>query len=248
MSWVSVCAVTMMIGTMLAARISRHTSNPCRSGRRRSSSTRSNEPAGERRQALGAVGRLVHRVALVLERERQGQADLVVVLDEQQRVHGASIVPGHCHTGPVTALHWPRLARLPRLRLRTKVSVFFALLALVATVSLSTVTYTLARSSLLDQRTSAAESLAVSNARKVFEQLRAGGFTEDQKFQDIVRPEPDGFNLAHAGGTTFTADADAADAFPGALGRRRGQRRLGHPALPLRRPALPRASASPCRR
>ncbi len=109
------------------------------------------------------------------------------------------------------------LARLPRLRLRTKVSVFFALLALVATVSLSTVTYTLARSSLLDQRTSAAESLAVSNARKVFEQLRAGGFTEDQKFQDIVRPEPDGFNLAHAGGTTFTADADAADAFPGAL-------------------------------
>ena len=113
--------------------------------------------------------------------------------------------------------HWPRLARLPRLRLRTKVSVFFALLALVATVSLSTVTYTLARSSLLDQRTSAAESLAVSNARKVFDQLRAGGFTEDQKFQDIVRPEPDGFNLAHAGGTTFTADADAADAFPGAL-------------------------------
>src|SRR6476659_6992322 len=80
----------------------------------------------------------------------------------------------------VTVLHWPRLARLPRLRLRTKVSVFFALLALVATVSLSTVTYTLARSSLLDQRTSAAESLAVSNARKVFEQLRAGGFTEDQ--------------------------------------------------------------------
>ena len=99
----------------------------------------------------------------------------------------------------MTPRHWPRSARLPRLRLRTKVSVFFALLALVATVSLSTVTYTLARSSLLDQRTSAAESLAVSNARKVFDQLRAGGFTEDQKFQDIVRPEPDGFNLAHAG-------------------------------------------------
>ena len=54
----------------------------------------------------------------------------------------------------------------------------------------------------------------MSNARKVFDQLRAGGFTEDQIFEDIVRPEPDGFNLAHAGGTTFTADADAADAFP----------------------------------
>src|SRR4051812_44088367 len=71
----------------------------------------------------------------------------------------------------VTPRHWRRSSSLPRLRLRTKVSVFFALLALIATVSLSTVTYTLARSSLLDQRTRAAESLAVSNARKVFDQL-----------------------------------------------------------------------------
>ena len=117
----------------------------------------------------------------------------------------------------MSALHWPRRTPLPRLRLRTKVSLFFGLLALVASVSLAAVTYTLARSSLLDQRTRAAEALAISNARKVYDQLRAGGFNEDQIFEDIVRPEQDGFNLAHAEGVTFTADASAADAFPAAL-------------------------------
>lgn len=93
-------------------------------------------------------------------------------------------------------------------------SLFFGLLALVASVSLSTVTYTLARSSLLDQRTKSAEQLAVSNARKVFDQLRAGGFDEEHIFEDIVRPEQDGINLAHAGGVTFASEAGAVDAFP----------------------------------
>ena len=39
----------------------------------------------ERRQTVGAVGGLADLVALVLQRQRQGQADPVVVFDEQQR-------------------------------------------------------------------------------------------------------------------------------------------------------------------
>ena len=45
---------------------------------------------GERFEARAAVGRLVDHVPFVLEREAQGEPDLVVVLDEQQRVHSAT--------------------------------------------------------------------------------------------------------------------------------------------------------------
>ncbi len=40
--------------------------------------------AVERGQSLGAVRCLAHRVPLVFERQRQRQADRVVVFDEQQ--------------------------------------------------------------------------------------------------------------------------------------------------------------------
>ena len=52
-------------------------------------------PLGERGQAGRPVGRLAHPVALVLEGHRQRQADLVVVLDEQQGVHSGAILPSH---------------------------------------------------------------------------------------------------------------------------------------------------------
>ena len=42
----------------------------------------------EGRQSVGAVGGLADRISLVLEGEGQGEADSVVVLDEQQRFHG----------------------------------------------------------------------------------------------------------------------------------------------------------------
>ncbi len=84
MSWVSVCAVIMMIGTMLSARSARHTSKPDMPGKRRSSSTRSGGDRSELVETVLTVGCLADLVALVLERHRQRQADSVVVFDEQQ--------------------------------------------------------------------------------------------------------------------------------------------------------------------
>ena len=48
------------------------------------------------------------------------------------------------------------------MRLRTKVSLLFGIIALIATVSLTVVTYAFARSSLLEQR----EELARTQARQ----------------------------------------------------------------------------------
>ena len=47
------------------------------------------------------------------------------------------------------------------MRLRTKVTLFFGMIALIATVSLTVVTYAFARSSLLEQRTEVARQQAV---------------------------------------------------------------------------------------
>ena len=112
-SYVSVWAVTMMIGTMLLARIVRQTSNPPMSGRRRSSSTRSGSCAANMSRPVLPSAASPHVVALVLEREGEREADRVVVLDEQQRSH-PSIMPqprssadsvteiAHKASGPVT--------------------------------------------------------------------------------------------------------------------------------------------------
>src|SRR4029434_8641231 len=68
-----------------------------------------------------------------------------------------------CHTGNV-------LGRRP-MRLRTKVSLLFGVIALVATVTLTAVTYAFARNSLLEQRTELASRQGVSNAQRVLNQL-----------------------------------------------------------------------------
>ena len=60
------------------------------------------------------------------------------------------------------------------MRLRTKVSLLFGVIALIATVSLTVVTYAFARSSLLEQRWELARTQAVSNALRVRERLRSG--------------------------------------------------------------------------
>src|SRR5262245_2582770 len=62
------------------------------------------------------------------------------------------------------------LRRRP-MRLRTKVTLFFGLIALVATVTLTVVTYAFARDSLLDQRAEVARQQAVLNALEVRERL-----------------------------------------------------------------------------
>ncbi|MET0457673.1 MAG: HAMP domain-containing sensor histidine kinase [Ilumatobacteraceae bacterium] len=78
------------------------------------------------------------------------------------------------------------------MRLRTKVTLFFGLIALIATVTLTVVTYAFARSSLLEQRSEVARQQAVLNAQRVRDALRTGteGFAEF--FQDI-RTERGGF-------------------------------------------------------
>jgi two-component system, OmpR family, sensor histidine kinase MtrB len=59
------------------------------------------------------------------------------------------------------------------LRLRARVTLFFALTALAASLGLAVVTYAVARNYLLDQRVSTAQSQAYNNAKAVRDELRA---------------------------------------------------------------------------
>src|SRR5829696_6529065 len=96
------------------------------------------------------------------------------------------------------------------MRLRTKVSLFFGMIALIATVSLTVVTYAFARSSLLEQRDELARTQGVSNALRVREQLRSGSSPGD--WFPNLRVESGGFAAAtfdSAGGVV--ADAIATD-------------------------------------
>ena len=79
------------------------------------------------------------------------------------------------------------------MRLRTKVTLVFGLIALVATVVLTVVTYAFARSSLLDQRIDVARSQAVANAARVRDQLR---FADVDSVARLLRQRPD----PHRGG------------------------------------------------
>jgi two-component system, OmpR family, sensor histidine kinase MtrB len=79
------------------------------------------------------------------------------------------------------------------MRLRTKVTLFFGLIALVATVTLTVVTYTYARESLLDQRAEVARQQAVLNAVRVRDQLRTGQEGFGEWFPTNVRVEPGGY-------------------------------------------------------
>jgi len=59
------------------------------------------------------------------------------------------------------------------LRLRTRVTLFFSLSSLIASLGLAVVTYAIARNYLLDQRITSAQSQAFSNAKSVRDELRA---------------------------------------------------------------------------
>lgn len=94
------------------------------------------------------------------------------------------------------------------MRLRTKVTLFFGLIALVATVSLTIATYAFARTSLIDQRTEVARQQAVLNANGVRDQLLFTPETLGAFFRTSLRPEPDGFAVARlADGDQFVTDA-----------------------------------------
>ena len=97
------------------------------------------------------------------------------------------------------------MARDRSLRLRTRVTLFFALIALFAGLVLIGVTYGFARNNLLDDRTDSATQQTFENAQDVAEQLDTA-LTDaepntriDDFFDDVLRTEPDGFAVLGAG-------------------------------------------------
>jgi signal transduction histidine kinase len=100
------------------------------------------------------------------------------------------------------------------MRLRTKVSLLFGVIALIATVSLTVVTYAFARSSLLEQRNELARTQGISNALRVREQLRSGASPEE--WFPNLRVESGGFAAAILGSdeTTVTDFQYSYEDFP----------------------------------
>ena len=79
------------------------------------------------------------------------------------------------------------------MRLRTRVTLFFSLATLLASLSLGVVTYLVARSYLLDQRTSVAKSQAFLNAKSVRDELSAAPDTVGDFVVEQLRTEGEGF-------------------------------------------------------
>jgi signal transduction histidine kinase len=97
-----------------------------------------------------------------------------------------------------------RSLSLRTMPLRTKVTLIFGLIALIASVSLTVVTYTFARSSLLDQRATVAERQAIFNAREVQQQLESLDRRQfNEEYFPTVKVENEGFaSIRLADGTT----------------------------------------------
>jgi two-component system sensor histidine kinase MtrB len=96
------------------------------------------------------------------------------------------------------------------LRLRTRVTLFFSLTALVASVGLTVVTYAVARSFLTEQRNSVAQSQAFSNAQLVKTELLSNPST----IGDLVprlRTEGSGFALVIVQGASGVERAYSSD-------------------------------------
>jgi signal transduction histidine kinase len=90
-------------------------------------------------------------------------------------------------------------------RLRTRVTVFFSLATLLASLSLAVVTYAVARNYLIDQRTSVAKSQAFGDARAVRDELRAN----PSRIGDFVlqlRTEGGGFAILLVSGGRYQTD------------------------------------------
>ena len=101
------------------------------------------------------------------------------------------------------------------LRLRTRVTLFFSLTALVASLALAVVTYAVARSVLIEQRQETARTQAATNAKTVFDRL-----TNDQEFDmPDLRTEGDGFALLIQanGEKSYTDFSRSLDDFPSEL-------------------------------
>ena len=100
------------------------------------------------------------------------------------------------------------------LRLRTRVTLFFSLTALVASLALAVVTYAVARSVLIEQRQETARTQAATNAKTVFDRL-----SEDQQFDmEVLRTEGEGFAfLIQTNGQQSTDFSRSLEDFPSDL-------------------------------
>ncbi|MDO8363300.1 MAG: HAMP domain-containing sensor histidine kinase [Actinomycetota bacterium] len=99
------------------------------------------------------------------------------------------------------------------LRLRTRVTLFFSLSALVASLALAVVTFAVARSFLIDQRQQTARTQAYANAKTVLDQL-----TAENRF-DIadLKTESGGFALLFQDNVPFPDFRFPVEAFPSEL-------------------------------
>jgi two-component system, OmpR family, sensor histidine kinase MtrB len=99
--------------------------------------------------------------------------------------------------------------------------VFFGLLALVTTATLSVVTYAFARRSLLEERELEAQQQTIANAREVVRELLPSGGSEDfgRFFTTSILPaRADGFNyVILPDGAVVASVITAPDAIPGEL-------------------------------
>ncbi len=92
---------------------------------------------------------------------------------------------GACNTEAV--------ARQRSLRLRARVTLFFAFIALLAGIVLVGVTYGFARSNLIDVATDSAQERALDNAQRINEVLDVDPATIGDFFENELRPEAGGF-------------------------------------------------------
>jgi signal transduction histidine kinase len=109
------------------------------------------------------------------------------------------------------------VARDRSLRLRTRVTLFFGFIALLAGAVLIAVTYGFARTNLLDERRTSAEQQAFENANEVAEVLDTEPENVGLYFQTDLRPEPGGFALLDSNDPNFDTCTDCGyqvDDFP----------------------------------
>ena len=118
---------------------------------------------------------------------------------------------GHRHSlgcGTLEGVTEPTRRRT--LRLRTRVTLFFSLTALVASLGLAVVTYAVSRSFLIGQRQQTARAQAYANAKTVKDQLLL-----NQTFDVLdLRTESGGFPLLIVDGRPFVSELYSVDAFP----------------------------------
>ncbi|MEO5900598.1 MAG: HAMP domain-containing sensor histidine kinase [Ilumatobacteraceae bacterium] len=114
-----------------------------------------------------------------------------------------------------------RPIRRRKLRLRTRVTLFFSVTALVASLALAVVTYALARSFLTSQRTSVAKTQAFNNANALKTSLLFNPLDIGQQVRDLRTESAALLRVGSpgAGREYLTDQSFPEDAFPGGLRR-----------------------------